>query len=106
MTITVLDGLVSEWFVKRYGAGELMRQEWDPGTGHVAQVAELEATRTRLRPTGTQGSTTSPARRTGTAPSTKICSGEAPGRANQDHQLRPWAAWRRHPVRAASVIMP
>jgi hypothetical protein len=40
---------VSEWFVKRYGAGELMRQEWDPGTGHAAQVAELEATRTRLR---------------------------------------------------------
>ena len=47
--MTVVDGLVSEWFVKRYGAGELMRQEWDPGTGHAAQVAELEATRTRLR---------------------------------------------------------
>jgi hypothetical protein len=49
MTITVLDGLVNEWFVKRYGPGELMRQEWDPGTGHAAQIAELEATRTRLR---------------------------------------------------------
>ncbi len=49
MTITVLDGLVNEWFVKRYGSGELMRQEWDPGTGHAAQIAELEATRTRLR---------------------------------------------------------
>jgi DNA invertase Pin-like site-specific DNA recombinase len=49
MTISVLDAQVSEWFTARYGAGELMRQEWDAGTGHAAQIAELEATRARLR---------------------------------------------------------
>ena len=26
-----------------------MRKVYDPGTGHAAQIAELEATRTRLR---------------------------------------------------------
>ena len=33
----------------RYGAGDVMRKIDDPGTGHSAQIAELEATRTRLR---------------------------------------------------------
>jgi site-specific DNA recombinase len=40
---------VSEWFLTRYGAGEVMRKIYDPGTGHAAQIAELEVTRTRLR---------------------------------------------------------
>ena len=43
------DALVSEWFLARYGPGEVMRKIYDPGTGHAAQLAELEATRTRLR---------------------------------------------------------
>jgi len=44
-----LDTQAGEWFLARYGAGEVMRKIYDPGTGHAAQIAELEATRTRLR---------------------------------------------------------
>jgi site-specific DNA recombinase len=47
--IPAADALVSEWFLARYGAGEVMRKIYDPATGHAAQIAELEATRTRLR---------------------------------------------------------
>ena len=49
IAITAADALVSEWFLARYGSGEVMRKIYDPGTGHAAQIAELEATRTRLR---------------------------------------------------------
>jgi site-specific DNA recombinase len=49
MAIPMADALAGEWFLARYGAGEVMRKVYDPGTGHAAQVAELEATRTRLR---------------------------------------------------------
>ena len=49
MTIMAVDAVVSEWFLARYGAGEVMRKIYDPGTGHAAQIAELEATRARLR---------------------------------------------------------
>lgn len=47
--VAALDARAGEWFLARYGAGEVMRKVYDPGTGHAAQVAELEATRTRLR---------------------------------------------------------
>ena len=47
--ITALDTQAGEWFLARYGAGEVMRKVYDPGTGHAAQIAELEATRRRLR---------------------------------------------------------
>jgi site-specific DNA recombinase len=43
------DKIVSEWFLTRYAAGEVMRKIYDPGTGHAAQIADLDATRTRLR---------------------------------------------------------
>ena len=49
VVIAASDALVSEWFLARYGPGEVMRKIYDPGTGHAAQVAELEATRARLR---------------------------------------------------------
>jgi site-specific DNA recombinase len=49
MAITALDVLVGEWFLARYGTGEVMRKVYDPGTGHAAQITELEATRARLR---------------------------------------------------------
>jgi DNA invertase Pin-like site-specific DNA recombinase len=49
MVVTAADALVSGWFLARYGSGEVMRKIYDPGTGHAAQIAELEATRTRLR---------------------------------------------------------
>ena len=49
ISMAAADAVVSEWFLARYGAGEVMRKIYDPGTGHSAQIAELEATRTRLR---------------------------------------------------------
>jgi site-specific DNA recombinase len=49
MAIEKLDAIAAEWFLARYGAGEVMRKVYDPGTGHAAQIAELEATRKRLR---------------------------------------------------------
>jgi DNA invertase Pin-like site-specific DNA recombinase len=47
--ITELDAQAGEWFLARYGAGEVMRKVYDPGTGYAAQVKELEAARKRLR---------------------------------------------------------
>jgi site-specific DNA recombinase len=47
--IDALDAQAGEWFLARYGAGDVMRRVYDPGTGHAAEVAELEATRKRLR---------------------------------------------------------
>jgi DNA invertase Pin-like site-specific DNA recombinase len=49
MVISKLDALAGEWFLDQYGTGEVMRKIYDPGTGHSAQIAELEAIRTRLR---------------------------------------------------------
>lgn len=45
----MLDAQAGEWFLACYGSGEVMRRVYDPGTGHAAEVAELEATRRRLR---------------------------------------------------------
>jgi len=36
MALTAVDALVSEWFLTRYGSGEVMRKIYDPGTGHAA----------------------------------------------------------------------
>ena len=47
--VTMLDAQVGEWFLARYGAGDVMRRIYDPGTGHAAEAAELAATRKRLR---------------------------------------------------------
>jgi site-specific DNA recombinase len=47
--VAELDAQVSAWFVKTYGAGEVMKKVWDAGTGHAAQVADLTAARTRLQ---------------------------------------------------------
>ena len=47
--VAALDAQVGEWFLARYGAGDVMRKIYDPGTGHAAQIAELDATRKRLR---------------------------------------------------------
>ena len=49
MEMEAADTIVSEWFLARYGSGEVMRKVYDPGTGHAAQIADLEATRKRLR---------------------------------------------------------
>jgi hypothetical protein len=47
--VATLDAQAGTWFLARYGAGEVMRKVYDPGTGHAAQIAELEAARKRLR---------------------------------------------------------
>jgi len=47
--VAELDAQVSAWFIATYGAGEVMKRVWDPGTGHTAQIAELTAARDRLR---------------------------------------------------------
>lgn len=47
--VAALDAEAGEWFLARYGAGDVMRKVYDPGTGHSAQIAELEATQARLR---------------------------------------------------------
>jgi site-specific DNA recombinase len=49
MLLHVLDEQVTMWFLARYGVGQIMRQEFDPGTGYAARIAELQADRERLR---------------------------------------------------------
>jgi hypothetical protein len=49
MGIAELDTEVSAWFLAEYGAGDVMRRVYDPGTGHAAEIKELEATQKRLR---------------------------------------------------------
>jgi site-specific DNA recombinase len=39
IALAAADALVSEWFLARYGSGEVMRKIYDPGTGHTAQIA-------------------------------------------------------------------
>jgi DNA invertase Pin-like site-specific DNA recombinase len=47
--VDVLDAQTAAWFLARYGAAEVMRRIYDPGTGNAAQIADLEATQARLR---------------------------------------------------------
>ncbi|MFG2370405.1 recombinase family protein [Streptomyces sp. NPDC048504] len=44
-----LDKEVEDWFLAKYGHGQLMQREFDPGTGYASRIAELEADRKRLR---------------------------------------------------------
>ncbi|UXY29455.1 recombinase family protein [Streptomyces sp. HUAS TT20] len=49
MKIKLLDAIVEEWFLAEYGSGQVMKKEYDPGTGYSAQIADIEADRKRLR---------------------------------------------------------
>jgi hypothetical protein len=49
MAVSALDKEVEAWFLARYGAAEVLERVYDPGTGHAARIAELEAARKRLR---------------------------------------------------------
>ncbi|WP_329309684.1 recombinase family protein [Streptomyces sp. NBC_01262] len=49
MQISILDAFVTDWFLARYGTGQVFRREYDPGTGYAARIKELEADRKRLR---------------------------------------------------------
>ncbi|NEA77210.1 recombinase family protein [Streptomyces sp. SID13588] len=44
-----LDNQVTDWFLARYGSGQVMRREFDAGTGYGARIADLKADRLRLR---------------------------------------------------------
>ncbi|QDY79304.1 recombinase family protein [Streptomyces qinzhouensis] len=44
-----LDSIVERWFLDRFGTALLMKSVYDPGSGHAAAIAELEAARARLR---------------------------------------------------------
>ncbi|MGW2548091.1 recombinase family protein, partial [Kitasatospora sp. NPDC001574] len=49
MTISALDQIVEDWFLSRYGDGQVMRRMYDPGTGYATRIKELQADRKRLR---------------------------------------------------------
>lgn len=49
MAMHDMDQQVTEWFLSEYGTGQVMRREFDPGTGYAGRIAELEADRKRLR---------------------------------------------------------
>jgi DNA invertase Pin-like site-specific DNA recombinase len=49
MAATALDAAVAQWFLARYGTGEVTEKVYDPGTGYAARIAEAEAARKRLR---------------------------------------------------------
>ncbi|WP_275464571.1 recombinase family protein [Streptomyces noursei] len=49
VSVPVLDQHVTEWFLAEYGDTQIMRKEYDPGTGYAARIAEIEADRQRLR---------------------------------------------------------
>ena len=55
ITRSRIDDEVTQWFLARYGSGQVMRREFDPGTGHAARIAEIEADRRRLRDDRTAG---------------------------------------------------
>ncbi|WP_058047147.1 recombinase family protein [Streptomyces roseifaciens] len=49
MSVPRLDKEVTDWFLDEYGSHQVMRKEFDPGTGYAARIAEIDADRTRLR---------------------------------------------------------
>ncbi len=49
MRTHLLDAEVTAWFLARYGTGQVMRREYDPGTGYAARITSLEHDRKRLR---------------------------------------------------------
>lgn len=49
MSVPMLDERVEAWFLAEYGDHQVMRKEFDPGTGYAARIAEIDADRTRLR---------------------------------------------------------
>ncbi len=49
MAISLLDQAAEDWFLGRYGSGQVMRKMFDPGTGYAARIKELKADRKRLR---------------------------------------------------------
>ncbi|MFE4825656.1 recombinase family protein [Streptomyces sp. NPDC056672] len=44
-----LDAYAEAWFLAHHGAAQVMRKEFDPGTGYAARISDLEADRKRLR---------------------------------------------------------
>ncbi|WP_229696659.1 recombinase family protein [Streptomyces lasiicapitis] len=55
MAVSKLNEIVTDWFLSKYGAGQFVEKRYDPGTGHLARIAELRADRQRLRSDRTAG---------------------------------------------------
>ncbi|MBS2967030.1 zinc ribbon domain-containing protein [Actinocrinis puniceicyclus] len=49
MQVEEMDQRVTAFFLERFGMIDPMQRVFDPGTGHAARIAELEANRKRLR---------------------------------------------------------
>lgn len=49
MKISMLDEEITKRFLAEYGHGQVMEKIYDPGTNYAAQIAELQASRARLR---------------------------------------------------------
>lgn len=49
MSRNLLHGIVKKWFLAEYGDAQVMRKEFDPGTGYAARILELKKNRERLR---------------------------------------------------------
>ncbi|MFD5986274.1 recombinase family protein [Streptomyces cyaneofuscatus] len=49
MKISMLDEEITAKFLAEYGHGQVMEKVYDPGTNYAAQIAEIEASRARLR---------------------------------------------------------
>ncbi|MFC8079851.1 recombinase family protein [Streptomyces sp. NPDC057307] len=45
----IAEAEVENWFLSEYGSAQVMRNEFDPGTGYAARILELEKNRKRLR---------------------------------------------------------
>ncbi|NEA74791.1 recombinase family protein [Streptomyces sp. SID13588] len=48
-SIPLANAYVGGWFIAQYGSQQVMRREYDPGTGYTARILEFEANRKRLR---------------------------------------------------------
>jgi site-specific DNA recombinase len=49
MIVSKLDEIVEEYFLTQFGPTPLVKQVFDPGSGHGPRIAQLEADRKRLR---------------------------------------------------------
>lgn len=46
---TLAEAEVEKWFLLEYGSAQILKTEFDPGTGYAARILELEKNRERLR---------------------------------------------------------
>jgi site-specific DNA recombinase len=49
MLVTKIDALVTDYFLTKFGPTPLTKRIFDPGSGHAARIAQVEANRARLQ---------------------------------------------------------